>query len=68
MSREFNVLALVKGDHYYVYVFDDDSRQDLQQQFHEQAADPSLNFSAFDAAVLARKADEQIQARPVSRF
>jgi hypothetical protein len=68
MAREFNVLALVKGEHYYVYVYDDDSRGALEDQFRRQAADPSLNFSPFDAAVLARKADEQVQVSPAPRF
>lgn len=68
MAREFNVLALVKGEHYYVYVYDDDSRGELEDHFQRQVADPSLNFSPFDAAVLSRKADEQVQPKTAPRF
>jgi hypothetical protein len=63
MSRELNVLALVKGGEYYVYVYDDASRPALDEQLAEQAADPRLGLSHFDVAVLARKADEQVKAR-----
>jgi hypothetical protein len=59
VGREFNVLALLKGDERYVYVFDDESRGTLVEFFHAQAADPTLNLSWFDAAVLTRKAEEQ---------
>jgi hypothetical protein len=63
MNREFNVLALVKGDEYFVYVYDDASRAALDAQLKEQAADPGLALSFFDAAVLSKKADEQAKAR-----
>jgi hypothetical protein len=59
VGREFNVLALVKGAERYVYVYDDASRQPLLETFRAQAADPALSLNWFDAAVLARKADEQ---------
>ena len=64
MSREVNVLALVKGDEYYVYVYDDASRAALGDELKRQAADPALGFSFFDAAVLAGKADEQARTKP----
>ncbi|MGL4555123.1 MAG: hypothetical protein ACRC33_28490 [Gemmataceae bacterium] len=64
MNREFNVLALIKGEEVYVYVYDDTSRAALAETFRAQAADAALGFSWFDAAVMARKADEQAQAAP----
>ena len=63
MSREFNVLALIKGDEHYVFVYDDDSRTTLLDLFRSHACDPTQNFSWFDAAVLTEKAMEQAQAR-----
>ena len=33
MRREFNVLALVKGDERYVYVYDEGSREALLEAF-----------------------------------
>jgi hypothetical protein len=59
MSREFNVLALIKGGERYVFVYDDDSRAELIDAFRDQAADPRLSFNWFDAAVLTQKVREQ---------
>ena len=61
MSQEYNVLALIKGEERYVYVYDDDSKQSLLEAFQEQAHDPALSLNWFDAAVLAQKAHEQAQ-------
>jgi hypothetical protein len=62
MSQELNVLALIKGNERYVYVYDDDSRATLLAAFQAQAADPHLSFTGFDAAVLTQKAHEQALA------
>ena len=59
MGREFNVLALIKGEERYIYVYDDASRSPLLETFRSQAADPNLSLNWFDAAVLAQKAHEQ---------
>ena len=59
MRRELNVLALIKGEERYVFVYDDESRQPLIDAFRDQAADPQLSFTWFDAAVLTDKAREQ---------
>ena len=62
MGRELNVLALVKGEERYVYVYDDDSRADLLAAFEAQARDPRLSLTWFDAAVLTQKAHQQASA------
>ena len=62
MRREVNVLALIKGNEQYVYVYDDDSRDVLIDTFRDQAADPQYTFNWFDAAVMTRKAREQAEA------
>jgi hypothetical protein len=59
MGQEFNILALVKGQEHYIFVYDDDSRQPLLDAFRDSAADPRLSFNWFDAAVLTQKACEQ---------
>jgi hypothetical protein len=59
MAQEFNVLALVKGQEHYIFVYDDDSRLPLIDALRDQAADPHLSFNWFDAAVLTQKAREQ---------
>ena len=72
MRREYNVLALVKGAERYVYVYDDASRDQLLNAFRDQAADPALTLSWFDAAVLTEKARQQAGASggqaPASRI
>jgi hypothetical protein len=59
VRREYNVLALLKGDERYVFIYDDDSWGSLIDAFRDQAADPELSLSWFDAAVLTDKAREQ---------
>ena len=45
VQRELNILALIKGNERYVYVYDDDSRLSLIDAFRDQAADPRVSFS-----------------------
>jgi hypothetical protein len=59
LPHEFNVLALVKGQERYIFVYDDDSRPNLIDAFRDQAADPDLSLNWFDAMVLTNKAREQ---------
>jgi hypothetical protein len=59
VGREFNVLALIKGNERYVFVYDDESREPLLEAFRAQAADPDLSLNWYDAAVLTQKAHEQ---------
>lgn len=65
MGREFNVLALIKGEERYVYVYDDASRAPLLETLRTQADDPNLSLNWFDAAVLTQKAREQAAAAPL---
>ncbi len=62
MPREYNVLALIKGAERYVFVYDDASRENLIDHFRDQAADPRLSLTWFDAAVLTEKAREQAKS------
>jgi hypothetical protein len=64
VAQELNILALIKGNERYVYVYDDVSRAPLLDVFRAQAADPELSLSWFDAAVLTQKAREQADAAP----
>lgn len=65
VRREYNVLALIKGNERYVFVYDDESRQSLVDAFRDQAADPRLSLTWFDATVLTEKAHEQSREGPV---
>jgi len=62
VSQEFNVLALIKGEERYVYVYDDLSRQELLDTIQTHAADPAVSLNWFDAVVLKQKAHEQMDA------
>jgi hypothetical protein len=62
VPRELNVLALIKGDERYVFVYDDASREPLLDTLRDHAADPRLSLTWFDAAVLTEKAREQARA------
>jgi hypothetical protein len=68
MDREINVLALVKGTERFIFLFDDKNRDETLRQLARFAADPELDFSWYDAAMLSRKirdavpSEEDIQA------
>jgi hypothetical protein len=59
---EFNILALIKGEERFVFVYDDESRAELIDALRDQAADPRITLNWFDAAVLTEKAREQVLA------
>jgi hypothetical protein len=64
LANEFNVLALIKGDERFVFVYDDSSRTTLIDTFRDLAADPALSLTWFDALVLTKKAREQGETAP----
>ena len=59
MTQEVNVMALVKGEERYVFLYDDESRAELLQQFGRYASQPDLSFDWHDAVLLSRKVREQ---------
>lgn len=59
MEHELSVLALIKGKERYIYVFDDLSRDCLLDAIRDQAAQPGLSLSWFDAAILTERARQQ---------
>jgi hypothetical protein len=61
MDKEVNVLALVKGDQRYLFLFDDENRTETLRTLGKFAADPELDFTWYDAAVLSRKIREAAQ-------
>jgi hypothetical protein len=64
LSNELNVLALIKGEERYIFIYDDDSRTQLLDTIRDHAADPTVNLSWFDAMVLTNKAREQQTIAP----
>lgn len=55
MPRAMNVLALVKNEERYVFLYDDTSIDKLLRTLGQYAADPDLSFSWYDAAVLSQR-------------
>lgn len=55
MSQDINVLALVKGEERYVFLFDDNNRSEALRTLGRYASNPELSFSWYDAAVLSQK-------------
>ena len=66
MTRELNVLALYKGAERFIFVYDDDSRDTLIDEFRHQAADPAVALNWFDAAVLTERVRNQEAGQPTS--
>jgi hypothetical protein len=61
VPHELSVLALLKGKERFLYVYDDESRERLIDAIRDQAADPNVSLSWFDAAVLTQRARQQGQ-------
>ena len=62
MDQEVNVLALVKGEEKFIFLFDDENRDETLRQLARFAADPELDFSWYDAAMLSRKIRDAVHA------
>ncbi len=53
--EDINVLALVKGEERYIFLYDDTRRAETLRTLGRYASDPDLSFSWYDAAVLSQK-------------
>jgi hypothetical protein len=62
MSDEVNVVALVRGEEQYVFVFDEARRTQLLRLLGRFAADPELSLTWYDAAILSQKIREMMPA------
>lgn len=68
MDQEINVLALVKGEERYVFLYNDANRVETLRLLGRYAANPDLSFSWYDAAVMSKKireiaAEEELELR-----
>lgn len=57
-SQDINVLAMIKGEEQYIFLYNDDNRVEMLRTLGRFAADPQLSFSWYDAAVLSKKVRE----------
>ena len=55
MTQDINVLALVKGEERYIFLYDDDHKSDALKTLGRFASNPELSFSWYDAAVLSQR-------------
>ncbi len=55
MTKDINVLALVKGKERYIFLFDDDNRSEALRTLGRYASNQDLSFTWYDAAVLSQK-------------
>jgi hypothetical protein len=58
-QQDLNVLALVKGEERYIFLFDEASRAETLRTLGRYASNPELSFSWYDAAVLSQRIREQ---------
>ena len=54
-ATEINVLALVKGEERYVFIYTDENRAEILRLFGRYASNPSLSFTWYDAAVCSQR-------------
>jgi hypothetical protein len=55
VTRDINVLALLKGEERYIFLFDDNNRAEALRTLGRFASNPDLSFTWYDAAVLSQK-------------
>ena len=54
-QQDINVLALVKGQERYIFLYDDASRAETLRTLGRFASNPELSMTWYDAAVLSQK-------------
>ena len=69
MSKAMNVLALVRDEHRFIFLYDDNSIDTVLATLSEYASDPEMEFSWYDAAILAQRVrglieDQESEANP----
>lgn len=55
MATSVNVLALVRDEHRYIFLYDDHSVCEVLSQLSASASDPELDFTWYDAAMLSQR-------------
>jgi hypothetical protein len=55
VNDDINVLALIKGNERYIFLYDDSQRAEALRMLGRHASNPELSFSWYDAAVLSQR-------------
>ena len=61
VTKDINVLALVKGGERYIFLYNDTRKAETLRTLGRFASNPELNFSWYDAAVLSQKVRKTAQ-------
>lgn len=61
VTQDINVLALVKGQERYIFLYDDAHRAEALRTLGRFASNPELSFSWYDAAVLSQRIRQNAQ-------
>lgn len=60
MDKEINVLALVKGEERFIFLYDDANRTETLRMLGRFAADADIDFTWYDAAVLSKRIRDSV--------
>ena len=61
VNQDINVLALVKGEERYVFLYTESNRAETLRILGRYASNPELSFTWYDAAVLSQKIRQESQ-------
>jgi hypothetical protein len=67
VSQDINVLALVKGQERYVFLYNDQNRAETLRVLGRFASNPELSFTWYDAAVLSQKIRQESQKQSIEQ-
>lgn len=56
---DVNVLALVKGEERYLFLYSDSQQADALRALGRHASNPELSFTWYDAAVLSKRVRQE---------
>lgn len=55
MANDINILALAKGEERYIFLYNDQTRNETLRTLGRYASNSELSFSWYDAAVMSQK-------------
>jgi len=67
VNQDINILALVKGEERYIFLYDDSRRAETLRTLGRYASNPQLSFTWYDAAVLSQKIRQESRVGVGSR-
>lgn len=65
MNGEVSVVALVRGEEKYIFMFNEANRTETLRMLGRYAADPELSFTWYDAAILSQRIRELMPAASI---